>query len=654
MMNFNKIMISTVLLIFLTMSGMIYGQDNNMESAKALSEMKLEDLLNLEVTTASKKAEKTSDASGIISTITSEEIKYFGANNLNDVLERATSIQSLGSHLFPNNISVMRGDLRTHYDNHVLILINGRPIREGVMGGLNSPIYTSFPVDMIDRIEIIRGPGSVLYGSNAFVGVINIITKRDEKNSSLSVKTTGGSFGTFNGTITGSVVKEDFKAKVGVKLENINGWDFQAVTARPGSPNLPIDKKWGQKNIGIVTDLAYKGLTFSGFYAKNTQDILGILPYATFAGKNKDDRLFLNLGYTYKLSRTWDASLNVSHDGTKLTLNDEAAIPPDKHSCADYLGELTVGGEVIDNLNLIVGGVLDSRNKNVVGPTDAIKNPYHQIQLSAYVQTDYRPVDELKLIIGAQMNKPEHKNWDMVPRFGAIYNFTKEMGLKTLYSQAFRSPWPVEQLLANPSVVGNPDLESEKIGTLDIQFFYASKKTEASVTYYNSKYTNSISRLPVPGQPGVVTYVNQGDLHMNGFEFEGKASVSSNVFITGSATIQNNADENTVPVYIPSFMGKIGSFVNLNKKLTVGVFNTYFGKPKGNNGAAVNPEAKAVDLVSINVNYKLPVSLPLEFNVYVQNLLNSDYYYPEFGRSWVNTLPLQPGTGIYGSLGLNL
>ncbi len=91
-----------------------------------------------------------------------------------------------------------------------------------------------------------------------------------------------------------------------------------------------------------------------------------------------------------------------------------------------------------------------------------------------------------------------------------------------------------------------------------------------------------------------------------------------------SATIQNNSDEEKVPVYIPSFMGKLGAFYSVNRDLKVGLFNTFFGKPKENLGAVVNPEAKAVALVNLNVNYKLPISLPLEFNLNVQNLLNSD------------------------------
>ncbi len=654
MKSLRSILLTVFVLLFL--GGEVLPAQNGekkdtTQTARKLAELSLDDLLNIQVITASKKAESSSDAPGIVSTITSEEIKAFGANSLLDILERATSIQPVGSSLFPYNVSVMRGDLRNQYDSHVLILINGRPVREGVTGGLNAPLYAAFPIEMIERIEIIRGPGSVLYGSNAFVGIINIITKSEERNSTLKVKATAGSFGSLLGTATGVFTKEDFTAKVSARVENINGWDYRAMTVRPGAPNLPIDKKYGRNDVGISADLSYKGFTFSGFYANETQDILGILPYATYAGVDKYDRLFLNLGYSYDFKETWNASLNLSHSGTTLALDDEAtAVPVDKHSAVDYLGELTVGGQVADNLNAIFGGVLDSRNKNTVGPTDAIKNPYHQLQVSTYAQADYRPVDALKLIAGAQLNKPEGQSWDAVPRVGAIYDITNEMGVKALYGEAFRSPWPLEQLLVNPAVVGNPNLSPEKIATTDIQFFYAAKKLEASLTFYNSMYTNSITRQPLPNNPAVITYVNQGSLHTNGLELEGKATLSSKVFLIGSATYQHNVDEKAVPIYVPEVMGKIGVAVNVQEGLTVGVFNTIFGKPKANNGAQLNPPAELVDLLSLNVNYKLPITLPLELSVYAQNLLNSDYNYTEYNRGWVNTLPLQPGTGVYGSI----
>ncbi len=213
-------MVIAILVLAVGGSQILFGQEGEKkpESAQKLSELTLADLLNMQVITASKKAENSTDAPGIISTITAEEIKYLGANSILDILERATSIQPLGSTLFPSNLAVTRGDLRSLYDNHMLILINGRPDREGVLGGINSPVYTGFPVEMIERIEIIRGPGSVLYGSNAFAGVINIITRSQETKSSLKVKAGGGEFGTVLGSVTGSWAKEDFTAKISAKV----------------------------------------------------------------------------------------------------------------------------------------------------------------------------------------------------------------------------------------------------------------------------------------------------------------------------------------------------------------------------------------------------------------------------------------------------
>lgn len=617
-----------------------------------LMDLSLDDLLNMEVTTASKKAEKTADAPGIITTITSEEIKYFGANSLKDILERATSIQMMSSYLYPSNSTIMRGDLRTIYDMHILILINGRPVREGVTGGINSPVYNAFPIDMIEKIEIIRGPGSVLYGSNAFAGVINIITKSSKMKNSLKVRTTAGSFGMMDGVVTGSYVKQDFTAKVSAKFEDTEGWDYKATATIPWDADVLIDRKYGQKNLGIAADLSYRDLSFSAFYTNDEHDEIGTLPYPTTTNYNNYNRLFLNLGYVYKISETWDATLNLTHNYTELSLSLELGTSSSEpqHQAADYLAELTFGGEVIENVNLIFGGVFESRNKDDATETSSIPN-YHLEQYSTYLQADYRPIDQLKLIAGAQMNKPEGKDLDVVPRAGAIYNFKQNFGIKTLYAMAFRSPWPTESLFRPIAVLqGNPDLNPEKIATLDFQLFYSSPKAEAAITVYNSKYTESIVREPIPTDPGTQSYYNRGELNMNGLEVEGKVSVGKNIFITGSATYQNNADEDEVPVYIPDFMGKIGAFMNIRKGLTIGVFNTLFGKPKENEGVKANPVAKVIPLLSININYKLPLKVPLEVNLYGQNLLDKDYYYTEYGRNWVNTLPIGPGIAFYGGI----
>lgn len=400
-------------------------------SSDVFDDMSLEDLLSVEIVTASKKAESLSDAPGVVTVITAGEIRAFGATNLMDALQRVPGLQPISSHLFVQNVASMRGDLMTHTDNHVLILLDGRPVREGLLGGTNSPVYTGFPIDMIERVEVIRGPGSVLYGTNAFTGVVNIITK--------------------------------------------------------------------------------------------------------------------------------------------------------------------------------------------------------------------------KLITGAQLNKPDHGDVDVVPRAGLIYYLTDQVGLKALHSQAFRSPAPNEFMIQIPVLHGNPNLGPEKIATTDLQLFFTNGQAETALTYFRSRYSDMIARIACAG--GGQTFVNQDELNISGIEFEAKTSLGAHFFLTGSATYQTNKEEKTP---LPHTTIKIGSIYRSDFGLTAGIFNSYFGKPHATKGAEINPDADAVNLLSINVRYQLPVSWPVEIAVCAQNVLDSDYYFPEFSKGMVNTLPMGSGRTICGSLTVKL
>ena len=140
--------------------------------------MSMEDLMNVKVTTASKNSEKIQKAPAIISVMSAKEIEGFGALSLSELLDRLTSTYMISTSFAPQGMLALRGKQTEHYNTNVLILIDGRPLRESFHGGYNGIIYSMFPVNSLERIEIIRGPGSVLYGSNAYVGVINLITKK--------------------------------------------------------------------------------------------------------------------------------------------------------------------------------------------------------------------------------------------------------------------------------------------------------------------------------------------------------------------------------------------------------------------------------------------------------------------------------------------
>jgi len=97
------------------------------EYLEKLMSMDLTDLINVEITVASKKTEKISEAPGVISVVTAKDIERFGAQILFDVLGRMPNVYTFGSGVFPENVVSIRSGTSTHVDNHTLILINGRP-----------------------------------------------------------------------------------------------------------------------------------------------------------------------------------------------------------------------------------------------------------------------------------------------------------------------------------------------------------------------------------------------------------------------------------------------------------------------------------------------------------------------------------------------
>ena len=161
-------------IILLLLSG-IYGTEQNGQNDGI--DISLQELLNAQVTTASKSAEKLSDAPGVITVVSKDELNRFGGNTLRDVLERVPSLSFATAFFQDRSLISVRGDQFKATSGHMLLLLNGRPVRESMEGGITSEMFESFPIGIIERIEVVRGPGSVLYGSDAFSGVINIITE---------------------------------------------------------------------------------------------------------------------------------------------------------------------------------------------------------------------------------------------------------------------------------------------------------------------------------------------------------------------------------------------------------------------------------------------------------------------------------------------
>jgi outer membrane receptor protein involved in Fe transport len=136
-------------------------------------------------------------------------------------------------------------------------------------------------------------------------------------------------------------------------------------------------------------------------------------------------------------------------------------------------------------------------------------------------------------------------------------------------------------------------------------------------------------------------------MNIVGIEIESKISQPHDLLLHVAGTYQDEEDEK---VLCPHFTAKVGMGYDSPRGWRVGLFLNHFGEAEKNGGAIVNPEAAAVNLLSLNVSYAPSFLRGLELNAFVQNALDEPYHFPEFSKNWINTLPLEPGRAIYGTI----
>jgi len=624
-----------------------FAQDDS--SIDTLYTLSLEELMNMNIVTASKVAEKASDAPGIISTISSREIEQFGGLSLVEILERITGVVNMSTSTNPQNVVSFRGDLSGESNNHTLILINGRPNRESIYGGLDYSLLLGIPITAIDRIEVIRGPGSVLYGSNAFSGVVNIILKKGGDQNKVS--TYLGSFG--GAGIDGyvGIDKGDLNLMIGYKKFEEKGWNFTAadMTGAKDTTN------YGEKNNGLAVRLGYKGLTVNSLITESTQTIFGFANPIWFNLADKTTysrRVSTDIGYEIKYSEKVTTKVNATLNSSNLKLTGPAVASGNSD---DIIVEVSNFIRPTEKWNVVFGG----SGYKQIGEFVSSVPKYNKAWYNGYVQADYRPVAPLKLIGGFQVNKIQGVDVNVVPRIGAIYNFTKSLGTKVLYGQAFRAAYAIETDIKSGVISGNRNLNPEILKNLDVQVFYNLTKFELAATYFNSRKEDNITR--VNG-----TFINAGRNEAHGVELEGKYVPNIHFYVNGSYAYQTNrlvADNGAITneaSLMPNHVAKIGVGYQSSQGISLGLYNMYVSKFHSFAGQDALPghngETNAYNTLSANVSLNIPKMFALDMkdeiilSVYGTNLLDEKINIPDIATRQVYSMPGRPGRAIYASV----
>ena len=631
------------------------------ESAEAndvasLLEMPIEELLEVEVTSASKKSESLYEAPGVMVVVPRDEIRIYGDRDLHQLLQRQPSVYTRDVFPYTDNVAGFRGDMSTVAETHTLILLNGRPIRESAQG-LNVNMYKTFPLSVLESVELIRGPGSVLYGSNAFTGVINLKTRVPDQNQ-LSVSSMMGSHGYYQTDVTAAGKSGRFGHITAFQAVGQQGYPYRMTDAM----GVYDEDNRQYKSYSALTHLNYGNFTFDCFWSDYDAFAMGVLPFWSNPHKSfRNKKLFLNAGYRIPVHERTTLEFNATYN---LQENGLTSYKPQiiGTNTSDILLEGTLFANPTDNLNLVLGFLQEQRS-NYHPDKDKFQSipPYRHEPQSFYAQGDYRFGKLVKFVAGTQWNKSSYGIADWISRYGIIITPWDKWGVKLLRGEAFRAPTTLETDLYDPGIlVGNSDLEPETITTYDAQLFYHSEKAYAAFTYFQSTI-NKIIVYDVDAVPDM-SYMNGGKQRFNGIELEGKYFFTPNWHILGSFLHQNDKGEGNInPTVVPENMFKLGTAYAWDWG-TVSLFYVLFGKAPEINfptTLVVNPEPEAVNLVNLNVDLDLYKWTGLKkgrsiFTFRIENLFNEKVYAPTLAYAGTpNSFPYGPGTTFYGGITIN-
>ncbi|WP_172449300.1 TonB-dependent receptor plug domain-containing protein [Bowmanella denitrificans] len=623
-------------------------------------DLSFEQLLNMDVVAPGKFSQPLDSAPGVTTVISREEIQSLGATSLLEVLEQAPGVLMMGSFFYPQNLAVIRGLQLTHSNNEVLLLINGRPVRDSFTGGQNFAIYTAFPIQSLDRIEIVRGPGSVLYGSNAFSGVINLVTRSQDNAESVYVAT--GNLGSREMQIQGSMESGEGYINGAARFYQDDGWQFKA------KDNSGLDGSFAaeQQNHALMLQGQWQGWRASAVNLVSEQAFWGSV--SSWSGPPQEDRTVRSRRSILELGRSWDLASQLRLD-TDISYNASRFSHYNYRANSDnILFEALLDYDLLDQGRWLFGGTAWHQRVNTEpGLAKAPIPAFSRTWYSLYGQYQTTNSNALNWSLGAQYNKVPDVNANYELRAGLIYTLSAKSGIKLDYGGAFRAAYGVEthfNLIVccdaegnnTGGLRGNQQLEPEQITTFNLQYFHTGEDSRHTLTLFHSDLSNLVSRLRAADR--VLDFVNAGDLEAYGTELEGKWLFEQGQ-INYSYSYQHNESEDLENyTLMPNHMLKWSLIYAIGQDWWLGLQHSWVSAFHANqirnpNTQSYNPEPSSYHLLRLKLARKLTwLQQSTELALSVSNMLDEDIYQPEIAGRNINSHPMRSGVRV--NMGLNI
>ncbi|MES3019107.1 MAG: TonB-dependent receptor [Bacteroidota bacterium] len=573
------------------------------------------------VVTASRSPKKISEIGKVARVITGETLSKSQGRTLPEVLNNVAGITIGGNGNNPGDVKSVF--LRGASAANTLILIDGIPVNDAseITGEYN---ISAIPVDQVERIEILKGGNSTLYGSDAVAGVINIITKKGAGKLAASVLATGGSYNTYKQVL--GLNGEIGTTSVSFNASNLDSKSFS--TAAPGKGETNFDKDdFHQKSVSLNLgqQLSNKFSLRANFQGNNNQADLDNGAFAD--AKNytySKTALLAGLGGKYSLDKG-ALGFNISQNNVRNTYNNNGSV-------TNNGGKIS---HVEANFNYAFSSLIDiasgasyrfskTDQHNSFSPPLFADNNIKSLFTSLFIRSNSGFQAEL----GGRVNDHSQYGSNFTYTINPSYLIAERYKLFVNVSSAYRVP-SLYQLF---SQYGNLNLEPETSVSYEagVDFNFTSNLNFA-FSYFKRDIDNVIDFGQV--SPGKFGYINQNNQKDNGFEvelgYEPSSVVSLNAFyahVNGEVTTPASQTFNLFRRPKDSFGLNAG--FDVTERLNFGLIYKYTGDRKdryfdSSTFKTVDANMASYNMVDLYAQYKPAARLTLFTDV--KNLLDENY-----------------------------
>jgi len=588
--------------------------DDSREAIDFLKDLDIEDLIDVEVTLDDVfdvfdglvKARTVSIATGdkqsiarapsVTSVITAQDIEAIGARDIDEALEAVPGLHMAREPLGYKPVYTIRG-MYSDNNREVLVLINGIPLTS-VYTGNRGLVWGGMPVNAIARIEVIRGPGSAVYGADAFGGVINIITKSKEDIDGTEMGVRAGSFSTGDAWILHGEQWAGFDVALALEYQTTDGQreviDADAQTSYDNAPDTNASLAPGPvnlqgDNVDIRLDVLRGNWQLRAGYQgrRNMGTGAGVAHALDPNGHHSADRINADLTYhNQEFTRYWDVTAQFSVFNTAFEAKrDHRLFPPGAFGGTYPDGFIGNPGTSERHTRFDTSGFYSGFMKHLI----RIGTGYHTGDFYKSTETKNfgtepstglplppgSPVINVSDTSAAFIQERERKAWYLSlqdtwsfapdweftaglrydhysdfgktvnPRLALVWQPFPDFASKLLYGSAFRAPAFVDLYNANnPLTLGNPDLKPETIKTWELAFDYrATNNLHLAMNLFNYDATDKILFIPDAGG-NTATAQNAGKQDGHGIELEARWKPTTKSSLLVNYAFQKATDEN--------------------------------------------------------------------------------------------------------------